>query len=699
MDTRTWHYIKPNETTKVPRRLIFLDTESHQQRSALGHVQTWALAVACYRSQRPDRKPVEQWETYDDPEILWKAVDAWVGSSGRTVLWTHNLGYDARIAEVFEILPALGFELVAHNLVGKGTWLMWRRGRASLTMVDSASVFPCELVRLGVYAGLPKLPLPPSSAAGVGLYSRCWRDVEILRHSVLEYLHWLETEDLGNWQLTGAGQSWATFRHRFMDRRLLVHDDQAAIEAERRAMWTGRCEAYWHGEIAYQVVHEWDLTLAYARIAQTINVPVRLVGPMPDDYDWRKVLGSERTALLAECEITTEVPVVPASVDGRIIWPVGTFTTTLWDVEIAEAIDAGATVTVHKGWLYYKAPALKKWADWLIEQLDNLKDMTDHWLYIVLKHWARALIGRFAMTYTKWEEYAYAPTPAVRAHPVYDGDTGETFRVVQIGRTMWRDVGIREWSESMPMVTGYIQAACRVRLWRIIAGSPTGSVLYADTDSVLVADMHSSALSTLAAAHPEWGLRLKRSWQGFAVWGPRQIRTGPSVRISGVARHAVRSGPMTFEGQVWETLDGAIKRGHSSTVEVRDRTWLIKGVDYRRHGTGFGWTHPHRLPRSGEPIQPTYTGRHHDSPGDLPAAAPTPAGDGVRPAAHTRGGADPGRVAPDDAGTVPDAHGRRGAHTSTMDSDRPGQRTRAPRSGRKRGAATPSTDPGLHPAR
>lgn len=680
MDTRTWHYIKPNETTRVPRRLVFLDTESHQHRNALGHIQTWALAVACFRAQRPDRKPIEQWETYDDPEILWKAVDAWVGSSGRTVLWTHNLGYDARIAEVFDLLPALGFELVAHNLVGKGTWLMWRRGRASLTMVDSASVFPCELVRLGVHMGLPKLPLPHSSAGGVGLYSRCWRDVEILRGAVLAYLGWLEAEDLGNWQLTGAGQSWATFRHRFMDRRLLVHDDQAAIAAERRAMWTGRCEAYWHGEIAYQVVHEWDLTLAYARIAQSINVPVRLVGPMPDDYDWQRVLGSDRTALLAECEVTTEVPVVPASVDGRIVWPVGTFTTTLWDVEIQAAIDAGATVTVHNGWLYHKAPALKKWADWIIGQLDQLKDMTDHWLYIVLKHWARALIGRFAMTYTKWEEYAYAPTPSVRAHPVLDGETGETFRVVQIGRTMWRDVGVREWSESMPMVTGYIQAACRVRLWRICREAPEGSVIYADTDSVLVTDQHSAALADVAAAHPEWGLRLKRSWTGFAVWGPRQIRTGPSVRIAGVAKHATRSGPMTFDGQVWETLQGAIHRGNHGNVEVRDRTWVIRGIDYRRHSAGFGWTSPHRLPRSGEPIQPTYTGRGHDSTGDVPPAPPAVRSDRVpTPTRHERA-PRPGRVARERAGTLPDPQARTGPHPRAVDRDRAGQQ---PRTGRR----------------
>lgn len=646
MGERRWHYIKPNETTNVPRKLVFLDVEAARERGPFGETQTWALAVACMRSQRPDRKPVESWGTFDDPEIMWGEIDTFVGKSGRTVLWTHNLGYDSRVSEMFEILPAMGFTLIAHNLVSRGAWLMWRRGRASLTMVDSASVFPCELLRLGVHMGLPKLPLPDARARGVGLYSRCWRDVEILRAAVLAYLDWIEREDLGNWQLTGAGQSWATFRHRFMDKPLLVHDDQDAIAAERRAMWTGRCEAYWHGELKFQVVHEWDLSLAYPRIARDHNVPVRYLGPMPEHANWTTYIGSVGTALLAECRVTTDLPIVPTEHEGRIIWPTGTFVTTLWDPEIKALLDAGATVTVHKGWLYRKAPALKTWAEWVIGQLDNLGDLKDHWQYIVLKHWARALIGRFAMTYTEWEEFAQTPSPGVRAHNVYDAQSGETFRTVQIGQTMWRDAGVREWGESMPMVTGYIQSIGRVRLWRIYSEAPPGSVLYADTDSVLVTDMHSADLARVAAAHPEWGLRLKRSWQGFAVWGPRQIQTGESVRVSGIAKHATRIDKMTFRGAVWETLEGALTRGHPSAVHIKDREWRIQGKDARRQGPAIGWTFPYHLPVTAEPATATPEGKTH---GSQHRQYQTPAAtqgrpDSGHPSARTRTGRLPGQA-------------------------------------------------------
>lgn len=592
---RVWHYIKPNETTRIPRRHVFVDVEAHEDPLHGGREQRWALAVACFHEIRPGKSPVERWQTFDDQLLLWQAVVGHCQQGRRTVMWCHNLGYDSRIGEVFDTLPSLGWQLIGHSLVGRAPWMVWRKGKATLTMVDSQGVFNVTLERLGVAIGLPKLPLPEFGSAGIGLYSRCWRDVEILRQATLEYLQWIETEDLGNWQLTGAGQSWAAFRHRFMHDRLLVHDDREALAAERRALWTGRCEAYWRGEIGYQVIHEWDLPMAYAKIAQTTAVPVRLVGPMPPDYDWGSLLGSATVAFLAEVDVSTSVPVVPAMADGRILWPVGTFTTTLWDVEIQAALDAGATVTVRQGWLYHKAPALARWADWVTGQIAELERGDMGWRHIVLKHWSRALIGRFAMTYTQWEEYATGPDNRVHGGPVYDADTGETFTILQIGRTQWRQTGVAEWGQSIPAITGYVQAVCRVRMWTILREVPTDAALYVDTDGILATDRHLEAVQAVSDAHPEWGLRLKRSWQGFAVWGPRQIRTGPKVRVAGVAKTATAVGRGVFTGQVWETLPTALQRGNAGRVSIRDRTWHVRGVDRRRRGPGVGWTEPIEL--------------------------------------------------------------------------------------------------------
>ncbi len=592
---RVAHWLKPNEASRYPRRHIFLDSEARIERVPGGHVQTWRLAVARFRIA-PKGKRVREHETvYDEPEAMWKDIDVHCGRKDRTILWAHNVGYDTRITQALSILPRLGWELESHNLAPRGTWLEWRRDKACLLMVDSGSVFPTTLDSVGRAFGLSKVEIDLWSEDRDEWERRCRQDVEILATAVTQYLAWLEREDMGNWQMTGAGQAWSAFRHRFMSHKLLVHEDVAALRAERRAMWTGRCEAYWHGTLLRQVVHEWDLPTAYARIVRDVSVPVHLVGPMPNDYDWRSTLDSPRVALLAHCTVTTSVPVVPTEQDGRILWPVGSFDTVLWDVEIASALKEGATVTVHNGWLYRLRPALQAFGQWVLDTVAAPDGHVPPWQKMIARSWGHSLVGRFAMQYTLWEELARTSTVETRRAMCHDVATGETYDVMQAGRVLWREAGLQDWSQSQPAITGYVQAVGRVRLWDIMRQVPPEALLYVDTDSLLVTDRWQSTMEDIAASPVGYGLRLKRSWDGMSIYGPRQIVTGDRVRISGVPHRAKRLDRHDYQGEVWESLRTGLGRGHSTEVHIRDRKWHAQGIDRRRNGPDIGWTEAIRI--------------------------------------------------------------------------------------------------------
>jgi hypothetical protein len=593
MSDRSWHYVRENKANRIPRHHVFLDTESGRWRSGIHEVQDFRLAVACFYSAPKGRRSRETTERFRDPESLWKAVSQFCNARHRTVVWAHNLGYDVRISAALYILPAQGWQLVAHNMANRGTWLCWRRGDTSLVMVDSASVFPTTIAQIGKTMGMAKEELPFDVDNEDVWWARCETDVAILRSAVLAYLRWLESEDLGNWQWTGAGQSWAAFRHRFLTHRMLVHDDVDALAAERRAMWTGRCEAYWHGSMLRQVLHEWDMETAYARIARDTDVPVRLVGPVPPHSNLERLLRFPRTAILLDCTVSTDVPVVPCSSGNRILWPVGRFDTTLWSPELRAALDAGAHVTVHRGWMYRTAPALRAWGDWILTKLNAPECETSALIRIVLKHWSRALIGRLAMTHHQWESYGRLPTMDTRQWTLVDHDTGETTELLQVGRDVWMDAGSTEWPESMPMVTGYVMSQCRVDLWDITRELPPDGPLYVDTDSVFVTDRHYRDVVAVGARRPDLALRLKRSWDGFTIEGPRQMVTGQLVRVAGLPYKAQRIGRRKFRGEVWESLQKAIREGRGRVVRVTPRTWHLRGTDRRRQGNGVGWTTPY----------------------------------------------------------------------------------------------------------
>jgi hypothetical protein len=595
IDSKVWHYITPNEQTRVPRSLVVLGMRASEVRLTGGHEQTWKVAVAWFSKARKGRPAKQSQGVYWTPRDLWQAVSDHCGGSGRTVLWGHNLGYDVRISSAFIDLPALGWSLAAHNLAPRGTWLVWRRERATLVMVDTASVWPTTLASIGAWFGLGKAKMPGPDSPDGAWVAPCERDVLIVRTAVLAYLDWIESADMGNWQFTGSGMSWSTYRHKFMHHRLLVHGDAEANAAERRAMWTGRCEAYWHGTINYQEVQEWDLESAYARIARDINVPVRLVGAIGPRSAWRRALDDPDLAVLGEVTVRTAVPTVPTLHDDHILWPVGSFTTTLWDVEIRAALDDGAEVELHRGWLYRTAPALADWATWILAQLAAPAEQCPLWCKAILKHWSRALVGRFAMQYSTWDIFGAMPTLGAERRTLVDDVEGATYDLMQVGTELWRESGTVEWDQGMPAITGYIMAACRVKLWRIIQQMPPGSVLYADTDSLIFTDSYREQVDRITQIGVGEGLRLKSTYRGFSIMGPRQIVTGERVRMAGVPILAQRIGDHDYVGSVWESLDVALRSGRPAAVRTHDRAWHVTGRDRRRRGRGVGWTSPYKL--------------------------------------------------------------------------------------------------------
>lgn len=594
-EERRWRNVRKNETTRLPRRHVFFDTEARIDRVGTGHEQAWRLGVASFVALRKGGKTSEATKDYADPTTLWEDISEFGNRPGRTIVWAHNVGYDIRISDALNILPTLDWRLVAHNITSRNTWLEWRRNGSTLLFVDSMSVFNTTLAQVGKWHGIGKVQMSLYSDDDAAWGDRCRADVEILRTAVLEYLAWIEKEDMGNWQITGAGQSWATFRHKFLTHKLTAHDDEEALRVERRAMWAGRCEAYWKGEINGQTVHEWDFSNAYATIAKDNAVPVRLLGPMPEDYDWTRIVGSSHSALLAECIVDTELPVVPATRGGRILWPIGQFRTTLWDPEIRAAIDSGARIHIERAWIYRKRPALQAWGEWLLSQLQASDQEVPAWRKAILKHHGRALIGRMAMTYNQWDEFGEAPDSCVKRMRMWDADEDKDYDLMQVGHSVWVDQGRVEWSQSMPMVTGYIQSIARVKLWDVMRALPERVLLYVDTDSILVTQQHLAVVDDIARRNGNQGLYLKRSWDGFAIYGPRQIVTGKQVRVSGVPRGASHVARGRYDGEVWDSLATSIKGGRSDRVVTRDRTWHITGVDHRRSGGAPGWTEPIRI--------------------------------------------------------------------------------------------------------
>lgn len=587
------HWLRPNEVTRVPRRHVFLDTETRAEPTATGEVQSFRLAVGMFDRQTAKDRPVhtDGPVRLGSPAEVWAWVDGCTAVGKRTVCWCHNLGFDMRISNALGELPALGWELELIRLNASGAFATFKRDGRTLTLADSTAFFPGPLADVADTLGMVKPPLPSGCDDAEAWWSRCEADVAILRAAVRLVLDWVQDADLGNWRPTGAGQGWAAFRHRQMTHKILHHDNALAAAHEREAAYAGRCEAWMHGRLPLGPWHEVDFTTAYAQVAHDMRVPTRFMGRLSPSEGRRYLNPCEDRAALLLCDVETDTPTVPTRTVDGIVWPVGRFRSWLWDIEAREAVADGATVKVAGCWLYHTDPALQSWAAWIFALLDTPDDVLHPLLKQVVKGWSRSVVGRFGSQVHDWERFSDAFLPALTLSKLSDGDTGEARRLLTLARDCYVEGAGRDSSDGAVHVMSFIMSASRVKLWRMMRTAGLDQVAYVDTDGALVTSKGLAALE--AASVP--GLRLKGSYSRVAVYGPKVIEKDGRLRASGIPSKATKVAETTWQAEVWQSLPASLTARTADRVTVTDRSWTLRGLDRRRAHLDGHRTAPLRL--------------------------------------------------------------------------------------------------------
>src|SRR5262249_2856744 len=150
------------------------------------------------------------------------------------------------------------------------------------------------------------------------------------------------------------------------------------------------------------------------------------------------------------------------------------------------------------------------------------------------KHWSRAIIGRTAATWSRWEPWGDAPYPDVSLAKVRDVGAGEEYQLLQLGHQWVRQVGTPDNPDAMVAIMSWVMAESRVRLWKAIECAGHENVVYMDTDSVITGPTGSDRLEAVGV----FGLRRKSVWHELEVLGPRQLIPGRRLRAAGIPRDA-----------------------------------------------------------------------------------------------------------------------------------------------------------------
>lgn len=597
MNERKAHWLRANEANRLPRRIVVFDCESREERYGQSADHRFRVGSASFDTLTaqgtPNREP--QYQDFYTSGELCEWIIGHTSQSHRTVAFAHNLSFDLRVSAALRYLPEHGFRCRGIALTPYSTWARFHDGKRSLWLVDSLSFIPASLERIAAALKEGKPPLPQDDDPIEVWLERCRADVRVLRTAMLRVIKWIGDDDLGDFRTTGAGQAMAAYRHRFMPRRqLLVHADQDALAAERRATWTGRAEVWRWGK-ANELIYEVDFNAAYAHIARDYSVPVALESTHGATTLASVQRAAEKYAICADLEVVTDTPTIPTTHEGGIIWPIGKFKTTLWDAEIQLASDEGAKINVLRYWRYRKSPVLRTWADWILDLLAGSGAGSDPLLRLAVKEWSRSLIGRFGLRYSEWEAIAELPTSDVQLYQCSDTRVGRTVDYLQIGTELSEQSERRESPNSMPCVMGYIMSVARVKLWEVMKDAGFGNFYYVDTDGLLIGNEGRRAINSRGLRNYVPPLRHKTTWNSGHFRAPRNIDLGSTRRVNGAPRQSERLAHSTYRGEIWESLPTALKRHRPDSVFVTDRTFHISDRDRRRVHLPNGTTEAIRI--------------------------------------------------------------------------------------------------------
>lgn len=581
---RQAHWIKENRQERMPARMIAFDTESLFAGTDGLQIQSWRIGSAI--RWRNDLKTGDHAEgkLIREPRELWQWVTEFCKPGTRTVMWAHNLGHDIRISQAFTLLPEFGWRLEWCNLDRNVSAMTWRSDHGTLVLADTWTWLPLPLNTIAPLAGTVKFDMPPDRGSEDEWDAYCMRDTEIVYRVVSRLVSYIRGNGLGNWQPTGAGMAYATWRHKHLRHKVLVHDDKDALGAERAAMHTGRAEAWRHGRLDGDLWTEVDLRNAYLMIGAECELPRKLrtrYGRLSPLHYHRLC---ERYRMLCHVRISTSNPVVAYRLDNRQVWPVGTFETWLWDTEVDCALRYGAQAEIMDSYAYAKAPILREWAQWILGILQDKEDNTDPVVKTWLKHCSRALIGRLSLRVPSWEILGANPEGITGITHMTDAETGHTSRLMHVGDRTLIEVMREEGRDSLPQVTGWIMAECRVRLWEAMNAAGLENIAHVDTDSLIINRAGLARLKRHYGADYSRIWAVKGSWRTLEVFGPRCYFRDRQRVTSGIPLRAEEVAPGVYAGERWRATAADLEESRGAVVTVERATWTLRRTDPRRRG-------------------------------------------------------------------------------------------------------------------
>lgn len=541
------HLLRKNHRKSLPRKILYIDTETRHQDTDTEQHHRMAIGWSCYYERRPhDEKDTEQWRFWEYTYPFCKYIESLCYDKTTLYLFGHNIFFDLQVADFFFYFTKWGWELDFIYDSGTTYILTIHKGKKRIKALSTTNFYNTSVDHLGKMLSMPKLTIDFEKSTEAELSVYCKRDVEIIKAAMERYIAFITDHDLGKFCLTRGSQAFTAYRHRFMNQRIYIHNSEKAVALEKDAYIGGRVECFHIGKAPGGPFCSLDINSMYPYIMSHYKVPVRLVD-YREDVPLKIVRESLRDRCgIAECDLMTDTPLYPIRSNNKIVFPVGSFRAVLCTPELTEAIKRKHVVKIHRYASYESAVIFKEYVDYFYTLRQHYKHVGDPTHTELCKNFLNYLYGKFGQ---------YRPITEKKKDLTYDGYyrletldlvTGQREIEYKLFNTKIITHGKVPASTSLIAVAAHITSYARHYLFGIMERIGLDRVLYCDTDSIKIHARNVPIVHDLVDPDKLGYLKIEDEFDSLIMYGPKSYRTEKVRRIKGVPVRAKEIEPGLF---------------------------------------------------------------------------------------------------------------------------------------------------------
>lgn len=599
------HVLKPIKKQKLPKYVIFFDTETKETLEGKGRRRlTLKLghAICTRRSETRGFQTVDA-HSFTSNATFCRWLDARCTGKERFYVVAHNIAFDVRVTGIMRYLTRHGWRRTSLIAEGINFLASYRKGDTTIQLMNNQQLFNTSLRHLGESIGVHKGEVDFRSVDDATLLEYCKQDVEVMRQAWNAWLTFIVDNDLGPFKMTAASQAMAAYRYRFMHEDIFIHNDERTILLERESYHGGRTECMFRGLWQGGPVYNVDINSMYPYIMKRDVFPTKLRKhyAAASLADFQNIRG--KYGYIAEATLRIERPVLPVSIEGRVCFPVGEVRGVFAKPELENALRCGTLLRVHRLAVYDERPIFAEFVDFFYgARLKFKNDGNDAFAYVA-KLLLNSLYGKFGQKSSVWQVIGRASKQEDGYYKAVNAQSGEVEKIRIIDGIVERAKGFEEGINSFVAVASYVCAGARAYLSQLIELAGPQNTLYCDTDSLFLTEQGYANLSALMDKSQLGQLKLVGVSSDVEIYGPKWYRFGESTKSKGIRKDAVPLGEGTFEQDRFQSFNGALA-AHSLDGVIVDVAHKKLSTEYRKgivlpdgFVIPFGSPHPSQAPQ------------------------------------------------------------------------------------------------------